>query len=171
MSDDDYKKSGDEEDESGQGAGGQSGSGIAFRDFTESATAKRDDFLNPSEIKRLLGVHKELSARLIEKAKELKEVREKLKELVRNGKLSRATYRQQGGHAELTQENNFNPHPHLWDKVPYVGRNPVNQLPSNSTANTNEEARHTNELKYTPKQQPRLHHTPRYTPNKPTPFG
>ncbi len=164
MQDDDkYKKrklkdeNGETEGESGSGtSGGQSGQ-IEFRDFLASDQYVRDDALSPEAKKRLLSVHSDAHESRVEKQKAVRDQRA----LLKSGKLSLETYRQEG--MAKSQQWQFKAHAILANKAQFSGIDQKeNPLITENIAEANQDKR--NELTYSPSPRMQPENTPRFNP-------
>ncbi|MHB1947689.1 MAG: hypothetical protein ACYCQI_06200 [Gammaproteobacteria bacterium] len=149
----------DDEGESGQGSGGKTGE-IRFIYRDAMSLPPRDDMLPPSEIKRLLIIHKDLHRERVEKQKMTRKEREALKE----GKLHlQASYMQGLGQGGGTRSN-YKKHP-IANKAQFSGIDKqTSNLPTEFNAETNLEMQNKLENRYV------LRNAPKFNP-KPRPPG
>lgn len=145
---------GDSTESGSQGQGGD----IEFRDFITSQSQTRDDLLPPAEKQRLLAVHKEIHELRVKKQKEMRELRQDIKE---GKKQARGWNHGLMGGGGAT--GSYKPNPKLADKAQFSGVDKqVIALPSDNMAVTNEEKRDEHELQF--QHQLQLRYTPDNTP-------
>lgn len=151
----------DNEDEEG-GEGGQTDQ-IHFRFQDAASLPPRDDALPPSEIKRLLIVHKDKHKEAVNKQKHTRKERVAIKEGKRHliAGMRQALGIRQGGISR------FKKHP-ISDRAQFSGIDrQVNAIPSEYDADTNPEMQEKLENRLTN----RLTQTPQYSPPKLRPRG
>lgn len=147
-----------EEDGDGEGSLGGSSGKIEFRYKDSLSGETRDDLLSPTEVKRLLSVHKEIHKGRVEKQKSKREERAALKE-------RKLTSSQMGNYQQGRGASAYKQHP-ISNHVQFSGMtdNEVIGLPAQNEADTNPELkealenRNENKLRNMPKFNPR----PRY---------
>lgn len=157
--DEDFEDFQGDEGEGGEGGEGKSGEVGGPRIHIETS---RDDLLSPSEINRLLEVHREYHKGYVDKQKLTREDRAALKE-------GRKTLRQQQqmgmGLGRGQGSSPFKKHP-ISDRAQFSGIDrQVSFDPRNFDADTNAEKQNENELKYNLNFQPKRQFNP-----KPSPF-
>lgn len=132
----------DSEDETGKGG--------------KTGNAEFRDFLAPDEKKRLSIVHRETHEFLVKKQKQLSEERKAIKE----GKVTLQAFHAGKGSG---MNSGYKPQPILQNKAQFSGTdNQVSLLPTENTAETNEENRQELEQKYQLRHQPEA--APRFNP-------
>ena len=160
-------------DEEEGGSGGESSGGstgeIHFRYKDAMSVEPRDDLLPPSEIKRLLAVHKELHKDRVDKQKITRKERKALKE----GRVTRVA--EQGfrvGRGFGGGAGRYSPYKQhrIAQKAQFSGMDKqVIGLPSENRAETNEEQRDALENRLENRNELRFQNTPKFNP-KPRPF-
>lgn len=146
-----------DEDESGKG--GKSGQ-VEFREFIASGENLRDDLLSDNDKKRLLSIHKDSQLDKVKKQKELRDVRQAIKD----GRVPLQSYRQ--GMMEAAMNAGYKAHP-LSNSAQWSGRDrQVTELPSENLADTNPKDRDELQLQFRLTHQPDLVNAPKYTPPK-----
>ena len=151
----------DEDGEAGGSAGGQTGK-IEFRYQDAISAPKRDDLLPPSEIRRLLIVHKDVHKERVNKQKATREERAARKE----GKYIVPTVAQQLGRGGGGGSSPYKKHP-ISNSAQFSGIDlEVTSLPSENKADTNPELKDKleNKLKLGNKLQARPQFNPRPRP-------
>lgn len=151
----------DKDDQEGQG--GQTGEGkggvagkIHFRYKDAASLEPRDDMLPPSEIKRLLVVHRELHKSRVEKQKHTRKEREVLK----SGRLNQAASYQLPGSGN-TGGSQYKKHP-ISNKAQFSGIDKqINNVPTELDAETNLEMREKLENRFVHRQVPKFNPKPR----------
>jgi len=147
----------DEEEGTGTAGGGVGGK-IHYKFQDAASIPPRDDALPPSEIRRLLIVHRDVHKERVDKQKLTRKEREALKE----GKLHLvAGYRQALGIRE-GGIGKFVPHPILKDKAQFgVIDRQNNNNPTEFDAETNLEMRDKLENRFVHRNAPKFHPKPR----------
>lgn len=155
-------------DEEKSGSSGSSTGEIHFRYKDAMSVEPRDDVLPPSEIKRLLTVHKEIHKERVNKQKLARKERKALKE----GRVARVAVngvragRGGGGGGRYSP---YKQHP-ITQKAQFSGMDKqVIGLPSENQAQTNEELRDALENRLQNRNELRHQNTPKFNP-KPRPY-
>lgn len=137
---------------SSTGSGGKTGE-IVFRFRDAMSLPPRDDMLPPSEIRRLLIVHKDLHKERVTKQKNTRQDRAAIKEGRTIG------YRH--GQGQGYNQTNYKKHP-ISNKAQFSGIDKQTQvLPTQFEAETNNEMRDKLENRFTHRNMPRFHPKPR----------
>lgn len=157
MVDQKYPKKLEDDTSDETGSGGKSGH-IEFREFIASTESLRDDLLPVDEKKRLLIVHKDTQLDKVKKQKELRDVRQAIKD----GKIPLQSYRH--GIMEAAANAGFKAHP-LSNSAQWSGRDrQITELPSEHLAETNPKDRDELQLQFSLRHQPEFVNAPKNTP-------
>jgi hypothetical protein len=162
------KKNDDNQDDEDSGSAGGASGEIEFRYRDAASTQPRDDEMSPAELKRLLAVHKDVHKARVDKQKATRQERKIAKEGPVNLTTRKAYTGGMGtGGAAFSK---YKTHP-IAAKFAGIRDQKISAIPSENTAETNEELKQENQNKNENKNENklRLQNQPSFSP-KPRPF-